>query len=119
MSAEARRMVKKLVSDRMVVNKADLEKKLTGYLRKAGRCIDAAGVVITPVATATPDQANWTISAVKYGRAPKADCDDELTRIAPLFLRHFNIAAESAAPAEGEAAAESRDDAAAEEASAA
>lgn len=107
-------MVKKLVSDRMVVNKADLEKKLTGYLRKAGRCIDAAGVVITPVATATPDQANWTISAVKYGRAPKADCDDELTRIAPLFLRHFNIKAESAAAADDGAEASDQDEAAEE-----
>ena len=112
-------MTKKLVADRMVVAKPDLEQKITGYLRKAGRCVDVAGVVIAPVATTAPDQANWTISAVKYGRAPKAECDDELTRIAPLFLRHFNIAAESAAPAEGEAAAESRDDAAAEEASAA
>ncbi len=91
-------MAKKLVADRMVVKKADLEKKITGYLRKAGRCIDAAGVVIVPHAPATPEQANWTISAVKYGKAPKADCDDELTRIAPLFLRHFNIAAEAAAP---------------------
>ena len=95
-------MTKKLVSDRMVVRKAELEKKITGYLRKAGRCVDAAGVVIAPVAAASPDQANWTISAVKYGRAPKIDCDDELTRIAPLFLRHFNIAAERA-PARDEA----------------
>jgi hypothetical protein len=118
MSAEARRMTKKLVSDRMVVSKADLEKKLTGYLRKAGRCIDAAGVVISPVAAATPDQANWTISAVKYGKAPKADCDDELTRIAPLFLRHFNIKDESAEAA-AEAAAAAPQDEAAEEVSAA
>jgi hypothetical protein len=117
MSAETRSMSKKLVSDRMVVGKIDLEKKITGYLRKAGRCVDAAGVVIAPVAATAPDQANWTISAVKYGRAPKADCDDELTRIAPLFLRHFNIAAEPAVPAEGEA--NRHDDAAAEEASAA
>jgi hypothetical protein len=110
-------MSKKLVSDRMVVGKIDLEKKITGYLRKAGRCVDAAGVVIAPVAASAPDQAYWTISAVKYGRAPKGDCDDELTRIAPLFLRHFNIAAEPAVPAEGEA--NRHDDAAAEEASAA
>jgi len=107
-------MPKKLVSDRMVVGKTDLEKKITGYLRKAGRCVDAAGVVISPVAATAPDQANWTISVVKYGRAPKADCDDELTRIAPLFLRHFNIAAERPA-GEGEAAAGRRDDEAAEE----
>ena len=111
-------MTKKLVSDRMVVRKADLEKKITGYLRKAGRCIDAAGIVIAPVAPASPDQANWTISAVKYGKAPKAECDDELTRIAPLFLRHFNIAAESP-PAEGDAAADSRQADAAEEVTAA
>lgn len=87
-------MAKKLVSDRMVVKKADLEKKLTAYLRKSGRCIDAAGVVVAPVAAAKETQANWTVSKVKYGRAPKSECDDELTRIVPLFLRHFNIAAE-------------------------
>jgi hypothetical protein len=56
-------------------------------------------------------------SSSPRSRAPKADCDDELTRIAPLFLRHFNIAAEPAVPAEGEA--NRHDDAAAEEASAA
>ena len=112
-------MTKKLVADRMVVGKTDLEKKITGYLRKAGRCTDAGGVVISPVAATAPDQANWTISAVKYGRAPKAECDDELTRIAPLFLRHFNIAAERAAPAEDEASADSLDGETAEEASAA
>ncbi|HEY5280823.1 MAG TPA: hypothetical protein VIJ67_13835 [Pseudolabrys sp.] len=88
-------MTKKLVSDRMVVSKADLEKKLTSYLRKAGRCIDAAAVVVARVATANPDQANWTVSAVKYGKAPKSECDDELTRIVPLFLRHFNVAPET------------------------
>jgi hypothetical protein len=93
-------MTKKLVGDRMVVKKADLEKKILAYLRKAGRCIDAAGVVVTPVAPAKSAQANWMISAVDYGRAPKADCDDELTRIAPLFLRHFNIAAEAEPAAE-------------------
>lgn len=91
-------MAKKMVSDRMVVKKAELEKKLLAYLRKAGRCIDAAGVVVTPIADATGGHANWTIAAVKYGRAPKADCDEELTRIAPLFLRHFNITVEPAAP---------------------
>jgi hypothetical protein len=92
-------MPKKLVSDRMVVKKAELEKKLLAYLRKSGRCLDAAGVVIAPLAETTGQQANWTIAAVKYGKAPKPDCDDELTRIAPLFLRHFNIAAEAAEPA--------------------
>lgn len=91
-------MPKKLVSDRMVVKKAELEKKLLAYLRKSGRCGDAAGVAVTPVAGAAGGQANWTIAAVKYGRAPKQDCDEELTRIAPLFLRHFNIAAEAAEP---------------------
>lgn len=108
-------MTKKLVADRMVVKKADLEKKIAGYLRKAGRCTDAAGVVISPVAPSAPDQANWTISAVKYGKAPRTDCDEELTRIAPLFLRHFNIAAESASR-EGDAAADVDQDEAAEEA---
>jgi hypothetical protein len=98
----------------MVVRKADLEKKILGYLRKAGRCIDAAGVVIAPVVPAEPDQANWAISAVKYGKAPKADCDDELTRIAPLFLRHFNIAAERAAASEDDDSAERSDEAAGE-----
>jgi hypothetical protein len=93
-------MAKKLVSDRMVVKKADLEKKLTAYLRKAGRCIDAAGVVVTPVAATAETQANWTVSAVKYGKAPKSECDEELTRIVPLFLRHFNIAAETPKDAE-------------------
>jgi len=88
-------MAKKLVSDRMIVKKADLEKKLTAYLRKAGRCIDAAGVVVTPVPATAETQANWTVSKVRYGRAPKAECNDELTRIVPLFLRHFNIAAET------------------------
>ena len=111
-------MVKKLVSDRMVVKKADLEKKITGYLRKAGRCIDAAGVVISATTPASDEQANWTISAVKYGKAPKSECDDELTRIAPLFLRHFNIAAESAT-AEETATADTGHDEAAEEAPAA
>jgi hypothetical protein len=90
-------MAKKMVSDRMVVKKAELEKKLLAYLRKAGRCVDAAGVVIAPVAEATGGHANWTIAAVNYGRAPKPDCDEELTRIAPLFLRHFNITVEPAA----------------------
>ena len=88
-------MSKKLVSDRMVVRKAELEKKLLAYLRKAGRCIDAAEVAVSPVTPASESQANWMISAVNYGKAPKADCDDELTRIAPLFLRYFNIAAET------------------------
>jgi hypothetical protein len=111
-------MTKRLVGDRMVVRKADLEKKITGYLRKAGRCIDASGVVIAPVVPAGPDQANWTISAVKYGKAPKAECDDELTRIAPLFLRHFNIAAERA-PAAGDDDAAERSDEAAEDMTAA
>ena len=98
-------MSKKLVGDRMVVKKADLEKKLLGYLRKAGRCVDAAEVAITPVTPADESQANWSISAVNYGKAPKADCDEELTRIAPLFLRHFNIAPdEPAADAAAEAA---------------
>jgi len=92
-------MAKKLVSDRMVLKKAELEKKLLAYLRKSGRCGDAAGVIVAPVPDATGDQANWIISAVRYGRAPKQDCDEELTRIAPLFLRHFNIAAEPAEPA--------------------
>lgn len=90
-------MSKKLVSDRMVVKKADLEKKLLAYLRKSGRCGDAAGIVVAPV-EADADHANWTISAVKYGKAPQTDCDEELTRIAPLFLRHFNIAAEVPEP---------------------
>jgi hypothetical protein len=98
-------MSKRLVSDRMVVGKAELEKKLTAYLRKAGRCIDVAAVVIAPVAQPEPEQANWTISAVKYGKAPKAECDDELTRIAPLFLRHFNIAVGGAAAAPDKSAA--------------
>lgn len=89
-------MAKKLVGDRMVVKKAELEKKLLAYLRKSGRCGDAAGVVVATVAEAAEEQANWTIAAVKYGRAPKQDCDEELTRIAPLFLRHFKIAAEAA-----------------------
>lgn len=92
-------MPKKLVSDRIVVKKADLEKKLLTYLRKSGRCLDAAGVVVAPLTEATGGQANWTIAAVKYGRAPKTDCDEELTRIAPLFLRHFNIAADPAGAA--------------------
>jgi hypothetical protein len=92
-------MSKKLVSDRIIVKKAELEKKLLAYLRKSGRCLDAAGVVVAPVAEATGEHANWTISAVNYGKAPKQDCDEELTRIAPLFLRHFNIAVEPAAPA--------------------
>jgi hypothetical protein len=92
-------MTRKLVGDRMVLRKADLEKKLLAYLRKAGRCIDADGVVVAPVAGAGSDKANWTIAAVDYGRAPKSDCDEELTRIAPLFLRHFNIAPESGAQA--------------------
>ena len=96
-------MTKKLVSDRIVVRKADLVKKLTSYVRKAGRCIDAAGVVVTPVTATTTEQANWTVSAVKYGKAPKSECDDELTRIVPLFLRHFNIAPEM--PTDGETAA--------------
>ena len=101
-------MSKKLVGDRMVVKKADLEKKLLAYLRKAGRCIDAAEVAIAPVTPASDAQANWSISAVNYGKAPKADCDDELTRIAPLFLRHFNIApdAPDEPAAEADAAAE-------------
>ena len=111
-------MTKKLVADRMVVKKADLEKKITGYLRKAGRCIDVTGVVISATAPASDEQANWAISAVKYGKAPKTECDDELTRIAPLFLRHFNIAAESAA-AEEAAATDTAHDEAAEEAPAA
>ena len=111
-------MTKKLVADRMVVRKADLEKKITGYLRKAGRCTDAGGVVISPVEAAAPDQANWTISGVKYGKAPKTDCDEELTRIAPLFLRHFNIAAERPA-GEGEAPSDSDRDEATEDATAA
>ena len=100
-------MAKKLIGDRMVVKRADLEKKLLAYLRKSGRCGDAAGVVVAPVAQAAENQANWTISAVKYGKAPQADCDEELTRIAPLFLRHFNIAAEAAeSPAQKPAASE-------------
>ena len=101
-------MSKKLVGDRMVVKKAELEKKLLGYLRKAGRFIDAAEVAITPVTPAADGHANWSIAAVNYGKAPKADCDEELTRIAPLFLRHFNIAAETAdePAAEADAAAE-------------
>ena len=98
-------MPKKLVSDRMVVKKADLEKKLLAYLRKAGRCGDAAGVAVAPVAEAAGDQANWTIAAVNYGRSPKQDCDEELTRIAPLFLRHFNIVAEAPPPAQNQASA--------------
>ena len=89
-------MAKKLVGDRMVVKKADLEKKLLAYLRKSGRCGEAAAVVVAAVAEATGSHANWTIGAVNYGRAPKQDCDEELTRIAPLFLRHFDIAAEAA-----------------------
>jgi hypothetical protein len=100
-------MPKKLVSDRIIVKKAELEKKLLAYLRKSGRCLDAAGVVVSLVAEATGEQANWTIAAVKYGKAPKPDCDEELTRIAPLFLRHFNIAIEPAEPApQNEAPAE-------------
>lgn len=99
-------MSKKLVGDRMVVKKADLEKKLLGYLRKAGRCIDAAEVAIMPVAPADESQPNWSISAVNYGKAPKADCDEELTRIAPLFLRHFNIAPDAPDEPAAEAAAE-------------
>jgi len=103
-------MPKKFVSDRMVLKKAELEKKLLAYLRKSGRCIDAAGVVVVPVAQATERQANWTISAVNYGRAPKPDCDEELTRIAPLFLRHFNIAPEpAAAAAQGPSPAETEE----------
>jgi len=90
-------MARKLVGARMLVRKADLEKKLLAYLRKAGRCIDADGVVVAPIAEAGVEKANWTISAVHYGRAPKTDCDDELSRIAPLFLRHFNISPESPA----------------------
>jgi hypothetical protein len=85
-------MTTRLVGDRMVVTKTDLEKKLLAYLRKTSSCIDAGGVSVTPVAAAVRDQANWTIAAVDYGRAPKAECDEELSRIAPLFLRHFNIA---------------------------
>jgi len=96
-------MVKKLVSDRMVVKKADLEKKITGYLRKAGRCVDVAAVIVAPAVPESPEQANWSITGVKYGRAPKTDCDDELTRIAPLFLRHFNIAPETPGEAEADA----------------
>ena len=67
---------------------------MLAYLRKSGRCIDADGVVIAPVAAGN-GQANWTISAVNYGKAPKTDCDEELSRIVPLFLRHFNIAPEA------------------------
>lgn len=89
-------MAKKLVGDRMVVKKAELEKKLLAYLRKSGHCGDAAGVVVATLAEAAEDQANWTIAAVKYGRASKQDCDEEVTRIAPLFLRHFKIATEAA-----------------------
>lgn len=103
-------MNKKLVSDRMVVKKADLEKKITGYLRKAGRCVDVAAVVIAPAVPESPEQANWSITGVKYGRAPKTDCDDELTRIAPLFLRHFNIAPEAPGDAEAAAAQDDEDE---------
>jgi hypothetical protein len=91
-------MSKKMVSDRMVVKKAELEKKLLAYVRKSGRCGDAAGVAVALVTDATGDQANWTIAAVNYGRAPKQDCDEELTRIAPLFLRHFNLDVEAPEP---------------------
>lgn len=98
-------MATKRVGDRMVVKKADLEKKLLAYLRKAGRCIDAGGVTVIAAASPAAGQANWTISAVNYGRAPKVDCDEELTRIAPLFLRHFNIAPETASEAKAAAAA--------------
>ena len=87
------------VNNRIVLKKTDLEKKLLAYLRKSGRCMDAAGVVVRPVPETAARRANWTIAAVNYGRAPKADCDEELTRIAPLFLRHFSIAAEPALPA--------------------
>ena len=87
------------VNNRIVLKKTDLEKKLLAYLRKAGRCMDAAGVVVRAVPEAPTDRANWTIAAVNYGRAPKTDCDEELTRISPLFLRHFNIAPEPTAPA--------------------
>ncbi len=100
-------MPKKLVSDRIVVKKTELEKKLLAYLRKSGRCGDAAGVAVAAIADAGGGHANWTISGVKYGRAPKQDCDEELTRIAPLFLRYFNIAAEAPEPsAENRAPAE-------------
>jgi hypothetical protein len=100
-------MSKKLVSDRMVVKKAELEKKLLAYLRKSGRCGDTAGVAVALVAEAIGDEANWTIAAVNYGRAPKQECDEELTRIAPLFLRHFNLAVEAPEPsAQNEAHAE-------------
>jgi hypothetical protein len=90
-------MTQKLVGDRLVVKKTDLEKKMLTYLRKARHCVEAGGVSIAPVPGASARQANWTIVEVDYGNAPKADCDRELTRIAPLFLRHFNIAPDAEA----------------------
>jgi hypothetical protein len=95
----SRPWTKRRASDRKRVPRETLERTITVAVKNSDRqCEPFVGVVIEHLAPKSPEDANWAIKGIRFGRAERAKCSAALTIVVNKMRGKFELQQEEVGP---------------------
>jgi hypothetical protein len=95
----SRRWTKRRDSDRKRVPRETLERMITVAVKNSDRqCEPFVGVFIEHLAPKSPEDANWAIKGIRFGRAERAKCSAVLTTVVNKMRGKFKLQHEEVGP---------------------
>jgi hypothetical protein len=74
------------------IKRAALEAAITAAVKRSGpNCETFVGVLVERVGRRSPDQANWVVKGVKFGKSEREQCNSALSVIIERLKREFEI----------------------------
>ena len=95
----SRPWTKRRASDRKRVPRETLERTITVAVKNSDRqCEPFVGVVIEHLAPKSPEDANWAIKGIRFGRAERVKCSAALTIVVNKMRGKFELQQEEVGP---------------------
>jgi hypothetical protein len=95
----SRPWTKRRASDRKRVPRETLERTITVAVKNSDRqCEPFVGVFIEHLAPKSPQDANWAIKGIRFGRAERAKCSAVLTIVVNKMRGKFELQQEEVGP---------------------
>ena len=86
-------------SHRKRVSRETLEMTITAAVKKSDpQCEPFVGVLIEHLAPKSPEDANWAIKGIRFGRAERAKCSAVLTIVVNKMRGKFELQQEEVGP---------------------
>jgi hypothetical protein len=83
---------KQLARKRTSITRAALELTIADVVRRSDpHCKPLVGVIVERVVPKSPDEANWVVKGVKYGKADRERCGAAMSNFLKEGLRKFEI----------------------------